>query len=187
MYLIVGLGNPGSKYEHTRHNIGFDVIDILSKKYNIELNRTKFKGVYGDGKIGKEKVILLKPQTYMNLSGESIRAVMDFYKISKENIIVIYDDISIDIGKIRLRKKGSAGGHNGIKNTILHLSDQTFNRIKIGVGAPEHDLVNHVLGRFSKEEWEKITKVFEAAAIGVEKIILEGMDVAMNDLNSLVF
>lgn len=184
MYLIVGLGNPGSEYKNTRHNIGFDAIDYLSEKYNIELNRKKFKGIYGEGRISNEKVILLKPTTYMNLSGESIREVVDFYKISSEDIIVLYDDISLDVGRLRIRGKGSAGGHNGIKSIIAHLSGDVFPRIKIGVGQPKGDLVSHVLGRFSSDEIEKLQKVIEASALATEEIIKNNEVEAMNKYNS---
>ena len=148
MYLVIGLGNPGDEYKHTRHNVGFDVIDLMAGKYNVSVNRIKFKGVYGEINIVGEKVILLKPSTYMNLSGESVRK-RHFYKIPNENIIIIYDDISLDVGKLRIRSKGSAGGHNGIKSIIANLSSDIFPRIKIGVGQPERSLVNYVLGRFS--------------------------------------
>ena len=131
MFLIVGLGNPGKEYENTRHNIGFDAIDKIAEKYNIELNRIKFKSVYGEGFIGGEKVILLKPTTYMNLSGESLRAIMDFYKLSNEDVLVLYDDISLEVGRIRIREKGSAGGHNGIKSIIAHLGSDIFSRIRL--------------------------------------------------------
>ena len=137
MYLIVGLGNPGKEYDGTRHNIGFEAIDYMANKYNIEVNRIKFKGVFGEGFIDNKKVILLKPTTYMNLSGESIREVINFYKISNENIIVIYDDISLEVGKLRIREKGSDGGHNGIKSIIANLGSDVFPRIKIGVGQPK--------------------------------------------------
>ncbi|MCM8709572.1 aminoacyl-tRNA hydrolase [Clostridium sp. SYSU_GA19001] len=183
MYLIVGLGNPGDEYRHTRHNVGFDIIDLMAKKYNIRLNRIKFKGTYGDGIIGGEKVILLKPSTYMNLSGESVIEAASFYKIPKENIIVIYDDVSLPVGRMRLRPEGSAGGHNGIKNIILHLSSDIFPRIKVGVGQPEKDLVSYVLGRFPKEEWETLQKVFPAACDAAEVIIQKGIKEAMNRFN----
>ena len=137
MYLVVGLGNPGKEYEGTRHNIGFEAIDYLSDKYNIELNREKFKGVFGEGFIKGKKVILLKPTTYMNLSGDSIREVANFYKLSNEEIIVLYDDISLAVGRLRIREKGSHGGHNGIKSIIANLSTDVFPRVKIGVGAPK--------------------------------------------------
>jgi PTH1 family peptidyl-tRNA hydrolase len=184
MYLIVGLGNPGKKYEYTRHNVGFDMIDILARKYNIDINRRKFKGIYGMGIIGGEKVYLLKPETYMNLSGESVREIMEYYHISIESVIVVYDDISLEVGKIRIRKKGSAGGHNGIKNIIAHLSTEDFLRIKIGVGEPDKDqLINHVLGTFSKEDREKIEKIFEVSTLAIETIIDESCDEAMNKYN----
>ncbi|GAA0085993.1 aminoacyl-tRNA hydrolase [Clostridium sp. MB05] len=183
MFLIVGLGNPGKEYEGTRHNIGFEAIDYISNKYNIDINRIKFKGVYGEGFINNNKVILLKPTTYMNLSGESIREVMNFYKLKDDEVIVIYDDISLEIGKLRIREKGSAGGHNGIKSIIANIGGDVFPRIKIGVGQPNGDLVSHVLGRFSKEESEVLMEVIEASLIGVEGIIKDGTKEAMNKLN----
>lgn len=184
MFLIVGLGNPGSKYEKTRHNVGFDVIDLLSDKYNIQLNREKFKGIYGDGLIASQKVIMLKPGTYMNLSGESVREISDFYKIPPENIIVIHDDISLDCGRLRIRGQGSAGGHNGIKNIILNLATDKFVRIKVGVGQPDGDLVSFVLGRFPGEDRKKVEKVFDAVGMAAEIIIGEGIDKAMNKYNN---
>lgn len=183
MFLIVGLGNPGKEYNNTRHNIGFEVIDYLSNKYNIEINRKKFKGVCGEGFIANEKVILLKPETYMNLSGESVREVINFYKISTEEIIIIYDDISLEVGKLRIREKGSAGGHNGIKSIIANLSSQVFPRIKVGVGQPKDNLISHVLGRFSKEESTVLEEVIEASSKAVEIIIKDGTKEAMNKLN----
>lgn len=184
MYLVVGLGNPGSKYDKTRHNVGFDVIDIISSKYNIEINREKFKGVYGNGIIEGEKVIILKPYTYMNLSGESVREVSNFYGIPNENIIIIHDDISLECGRLRIRAHGSAGGHNGIKSIIANLASDTFLRIKVGVGQPEGDLVPFVLGKFCKEDREKVLKAFEAAAEAVDIIIKSGANEAMNKFNS---
>lgn len=184
MILIVGLGNPGKEYEHTRHNVGFDVIDTLAEKYNIDISKKKFKGEYGDGNILDEKIILLKPSTYMNLSGESVREVMDFYKITNEDIIVIYDDISLDVGRIRIREKGSAGGHNGIKNIIKHLNTDSFSRIKVGVGQPMgENLVSHVLGKFKEEDYHKLNKTFDVACNAVEIIIEKGICDAMNKLN----
>lgn len=185
MHLIVGLGNPGKEYEKTRHNVGFDILDLISDKYNINMNRTKFKGVYGDGKIDDERVILLKPATFMNLSGESVKAVCDFYKIKNENIIVIYDDISLSVGRMRIRKSGSAGGHNGIKNIISNLSSDVFPRVKVGVGAPIGDLISHVLGRFSNEDRIEVEKVFNAAADAVQCIITKGTCEAMNNFNGI--
>lgn len=183
MYLIVGLGNPGKEYAHTRHNVGFDIIDLLSNKYNISISRAKFKGEFGEGTIGNEKVILLKPTTYMNLSGESIREISNFYKIPKENIIVVYDDISLEIGKLRIRSKGSAGGHNGIKSIIANLSSDEFSRIKIGVGHPKNDLVSFVLGKFSKDERAVLEKVFDVVIEAVKEIIINNDVEAMNKFN----
>ncbi|MGY0373621.1 aminoacyl-tRNA hydrolase [Clostridium sp. JNZ J1-5] len=184
MYLIVGLGNPGKEYEHTRHNVGFDIIDLIAEEYNIDLNRKKFKGIYGDGRIGSERVLILKPMTYMNLSGESIKEVLSFYKIPNENIILIYDDISLEVGRLRIREKGSAGGHNGIKSTIAHLGSDLFPRIKVGVGQPSgNNLVSHVLGKFSEEDREKLSKTFKIASKAVESIITEGTVEAMNKFN----
>jgi len=183
MYLVVGLGNPGDEYKHTRHNVGFDVIDLMAEKYNARVNRIKFKGVYGEVSISREKVILLKPSTYMNLSGESVREASSFYKIPNENIIIIYDDISLDAGKLRIRSKGSAGGHNGIKSIIANLSSDIFPRIKIGVGQPEKSLIPHVLGRFSKEHRVLVEKAFEASAKATQTIIEKGCTEAMNQFN----
>ena len=183
MFLIVGLGNIGREYDGTRHNIGFEAIDYISKKYNIDINRKKFKGEYGEGFIGTEKVILLKPSTYMNLSGESIIEVMKFYKLSNEEIIVIYDDISLEVGKLRIRDKGSAGGHNGIKSIISCIGTEVFSRIKIGVGQPKGDLVSHVLGKFSEDEKEILNEVIEVTSEGVEIIIKDDIKKAMNKLN----
>jgi PTH1 family peptidyl-tRNA hydrolase len=186
MYLIVGLGNPGDQYKHTRHNVGFDIIDLIAEKNNISLNRIKFKGIYGEGNIKGEKIILLKPQTYMNLSGESVREISSFFKIDNKNIIIIYDDISLEPGKLRIRGKGSAGGHNGIKSIIAHLSTDVFPRIKVGVGQPKTDLVNHVLGKFSKEDREKVEKTFAAASSAVYCIVEQSVEEAMNKYNAFI-
>lgn len=183
MFLVVGLGNPGDKYDGTRHNIGFETIDYISSKYNIDVTRVKFKGIIGEGFIGGEKVILLKPTTYMNLSGESVREAMNFYKLTEEDIVIIYDDISLEVGKIRIREKGSAGGHNGIKSIISNINTDVFPRIKIGVGQPTGDLVSHVLGRFSKEEAEDLKEVIEVSSKAVEIIMKSGTKDAMNKLN----
>ncbi len=183
MYLIVGLGNPGKEYENTRHNIGFGVVDYLADKYNIDINRTKFKGVYGEGFIANKKVIILKPTTYMNLSGESISEVVNFYKLDNEEVIVVYDDISLPIGKMRIRPTGSAGGHNGIKSTISSLGSDVFPRVKVGVGQPKHDLVSHVLGKFSKEDNDILTKTIPAACEAIEEIIRNDVKEAMNKFN----
>jgi peptidyl-tRNA hydrolase, PTH1 family len=183
MYLIVGLGNPGLEYRHTRHNVGFDIVDLIAEKYNISINRVKFKGVCGDGFISNEKVLLLKPSTYMNLSGESLVEAANFYKIPRENIIVIHDDVSLAVGRMRIRPEGSAGGHNGIKSIILHLSSEIFPRIKVGVGQPQSGLIPHVLGKFPKEEREVLEKLFAGAVEAAEAIIRYGVTEAMNKYN----
>ncbi len=186
MYLVAGLGNPEKKYDNTRHNIGFDAVDMLSEKLGIKLSKSKFKAVYGDGYIGSEKLILSKPQTYMNLSGESIGEIASFYKIPNENIIIIHDDISLDIGRLRIREKGSAGGHNGLKSIISHLGGDDFVRIKIGVGAPKHedyDLVDFVLGSFSNEERKILSPVLDNTVKAVQSIIREDAQRAMNKYN----
>ena len=185
MFIIAGLGNPDEKYQGTRHNVGFDVVDRLAEKYQIAVDTKKHRALIGKGVIEGQKVLLVKPQTYMNLSGESIRDIADFYKIPAENIIIIYDDISLDVGQLRIRKKGSAGGHNGIKNIIAHLGTQEFPRIKVGVGdkPPRMDLADYVLSRFSKEDREKMEQAFKDAAEAVEVMIAEGPDAAMNQFN----
>ena len=153
MKLIIGLGNPGKEYENTRHNTGFMVLDRLSEKLNIEMTQNKFKGLYGKSKYKGEDVILLKPQTYMNLSGESVRQVMDFFKINQEDILVIYDDLDMPVGKLRLRQSGSAGGHNGVKSIIAHVGTQSFQRIRVGIDKhPRIKVVDYVLGRFQKDK-----------------------------------
>ncbi|MCH3965616.1 MAG: aminoacyl-tRNA hydrolase [Clostridium sp.] len=185
MFLIVGLGNIGTKYEHTRHNVGFDAADFIGRKHNININKQKFKGFYGDGIICDKKVILLKPSTYMNLSGESVKEAAAFYKIDNKNIVVIQDDISLPIGRIRIRSKGSAGGHNGIKNIIYNLNTDEFVRIKIGVGHPDKDVISYVLGKFEKENSNHIEKVFKFASDCVECILSKGIFEAMNRFNGL--
>lgn len=186
MYVIAGLGNPTKQYENTRHNAGFCVIDYLSEKYQIPVKQAGYKALYGSGYIEGQKVILLKPQTFMNLSGESVRAVMDFYKIDpEEELIVVYDDISLDPGQLRVRGKGSAGGHNGIKNIILHSGTQKFPRVRVGVGQkPEgYDLVDYVLGHFSKEDQKTMEEAFKEAGNAAVTIMTEGLDAAMNRFN----
>lgn len=182
MKLFVGLGNPGRQYENTRHNIGFEVIDALSDQFNIPLSQAKFKGIYGNGMIKGEKVILLKPLTYMNLSGESIRAVMDYYDIDIEDLLVVYDDLDLPTGKIRLRQKGSAGGHNGIKSTIAHTGTQEFKRIRVGISRPQNGMavVDYVLGRFTKEEqpdmMQAVKKACDACDEWLDKPFLQVMN-----------
>lgn len=185
MILIVGLGNPGKQYEQTRHNIGFDVIDYMANKYNIDVNREKFKGICGEGFIENKKVILLKPLTYMNLSGESIRELANFYKLEDDEIIVVYDDISLDIGRLRIREKGSAGGHNGIKSIIQNLGGDKFPRVKVGVGQPKDNLVNHVLGKFSKEDREHIEKVIPVVIDAIVEIVKNDAKESMNKFNGV--
>lgn len=185
MKIIVGLGNPTAQYEGTRHNVGFSVIYALGDEYDISVDTKKHKALIGKGIIGGEKVILAMPMTYMNLSGESVRELVDYYKCGNDDIIVIYDDISLDVGKIRLRKKGSAGGHNGIKNIISHLGTDEFSRIKVGIGEkPKNmDLADYVLGRFSKTEQPVIRESVSTAARAVYTALTEGMDAAMNKYN----
>jgi PTH1 family peptidyl-tRNA hydrolase len=183
MFLIVGLGNPGKQYENTRHNVGFDVIDIIGRECGISMGKEKFRGTCGEGSISGEKVILLKPKTFMNLSGESVREAAKFYNIPSENIIVIYDDISLEVGRLRIRLQGSAGGHNGIKSIIANLSTDSFPRIKVGVGHPELDMVAHVLGRFPKEERERVEEAMQAAAEAAAVIVKFGTNEAMGRYN----
>ena len=171
MYLIVGLGNPGKEYDRTRHNVGFVALDYLAQRYGIKISKIKFKGVYGEGNIAGEKCVLLKPQTYMNLSGESVREAMQFYKLEPSNIIVMYDDINIEPGKLRIRPSGSAGGHNGMKNIIYLINSDEFARVRFGVGAANGDLANHVLGRFSEEDGVSVTRAIKTIDSIVELII----------------
>ena len=186
MKLIVGLGNPGREYELTRHNIGFMAIDELAKRWNISLNEQKFKGLFGAGFVNGEKVILLKPLTYMNLSGESIRPLMDYYKIDVEDFVVLYDDLDIPVGKLRLRMKGSAGGHNGVKSTISHLGTQEFQRIRMGIDRPKNGMkvVDYVLGRFTSEEIPDVNHSIEKAADACEEWLNKPFLQIMNTFNS---
>lgn len=189
MYLIAGLGNPTKKYEHTRHNIGFDVIDYLAEQYNISMSTRKFKGICGTGAVDGAKVLFLKPQTFMNLSGISVREAADFYKIDPaRELIVIYDDIDLAPGNLRIRKKGSAGGHNGIKDIIAHLGTQEFLRIRVGAGAKAEgqDLVSHVLGRFSEEDRELVDNAVKNAADAIRLMVHGDTDAAMNQYNKKV-
>ncbi len=189
MYIIVGLGNPKKEYDNTRHNIGFDVIDKLAVQENISVLEKKHKALIGKGYVAGQKCILVKPQTYMNLSGESVRELIDYYKIDEtEELIVISDDISLDVGQLRIRKKGSAGGHNGLKNIILHLGHDGFSRVKMGVGEKPkgYDLADYVLGHFSKDERVVMDKAVERAADAIRMIISEDVDTAMNEYNRKV-
>ena len=186
MYLIVGLGNPGRQYEATRHNMGFDVIDKLVEEYQVPQPAVKFNAMYGKGRIGGQPVILMKPLSYMNLSGGPIREMANYFKIDPETeMIVVYDDIDLDPGQLRIRKKGSAGGHNGIKHIIQQLGTQNFVRIKVGVGAKPKgwDLADYVLGRFDKEDRALIEEAQERACKAVELILTDSVDAAMNEYN----
>lgn len=185
MYIVAGLGNPTSKYEHTRHNVGFEVIDRLAAKYDISVDTKKFKGLIGKGMIGSEKAVLVKPMTFMNLSGECIREVMDFYKEDISRLVVIYDDISLPPGQLRIRGKGSAGGHNGMKNIILHCNSQDFARIRIGIGdkGPHEDLADYVLGHFHGADKVYMEEAFDEAAEAVAVLLQSGLNEAMNRFN----
>ena len=185
MKIIVGLGNPGIKYAGTRHNMGFSAITGISDHFDIPFNKKECKAVTGHGFIGTEKVVLAKPQTFMNLSGEAVRELLNFYKCTAEDLIIIYDDIDLDVGKIRIRSHGSAGGHNGIKSIIQNIGTEEFDRIKIGVGhKPENfDLIDHVLGRFPKEQLEDVRDSVSRAVLACEEIIMAGAASAMNKYN----
>ena len=186
MYIIAGLGNPEKKYMNTRHNIGFDVIDAIAEKNDIVLGEKKHKAVIGKGIAAGQKVVLVKPLTYMNLSGESIRSVIDFYKVDeKSELIVISDDVSLDMGQIRMRKRGSDGGHNGLKNIIMHLGHDEFIRVRMGVGEkpPQMDLADYVLGHFSAQEREVMNESARTAVLAIETMMVEGPDAATNKYN----
>lgn len=186
MYLIAGLGNPTKEYDKTRHNAGFSVIDVLADRYRIDVSEKKHKALCGRGVIEGQKVLLLKPQTFMNLSGESIRAAADYYKIAPKEMVVIYDDISLEPGQLRIRLKGSAGGHNGIKNIIANLGTQDFPRIKVGVGAkpPRMDLADYVLSRFGAGEQKLMDEAFGEAAEAAVMMMTDGAERAMNHFNA---
>ncbi len=189
MILIAGLGNPGKKYEGTRHNSGYGALDVIAKRNHIVFSEEKHKGLYGKGMIGSEKVVLVKPLTFMNLSGECIRELCDYYKIDTgRDFIVLYDDISLPPGMLRVRSKGSAGGHNGIKNIILHLGHEEFSRVRIGIGEKPagYDLADYVLGHFDKEDRALMDEAFERAADAVECILENGVETAMNRFNKKV-
>ena len=185
MYLIIGLGNPEEEYSRTRHNMGFNAINKIAKKYNIEICKSKFQGLYESAIIEGKKAILLKPQTYMNLSGKCVQEFINFYKIEKENIIVIYDDMDIQPGVIKIRKQGGPGGHNGMKSIIQMLGTEEFSRIRIGIGRPKHngDEINYVIGAIPEEEIPKLDEGTEKAKDAVIEIIKNGIDSAMNKFN----
>lgn len=185
-WLIVGLGNPGQKYEHTRHNMGFLTVDLLAEKAGVKLNKVKFKAAYNILNFAGCKCLVMKPQTYMNLSGEAVREAAQFYKIPADRVLVIYDDISLPVGKLRVRPSGSAGGHNGIKNIIAHLGTQEFPRVKIGVGAPSgggDEMIDWVIGAPSQAERKILAESFEKAIGAAECIIQKGCQQAMNSFN----
>lgn len=186
-YIIVGLGNPGSQYENTRHNAGFITLDTIAEKNDIKVDRLKFKSLCGIGNIGGKRVLLMKPSTFMNLSGQAVTEAMAFYKIPAEKVIVIFDDISLEPGKLRIRRKGSDGGHNGIKNIIYLSGSDKFQRIKIGVGAkpnPKWELADWVLSRFTDSEMKALTKAAENSTEAIEYMVNEQIDKAMNLFNS---
>ncbi len=185
MIIIIGLGNPGKEYAGTKHNVGFEVIDKLAYDYNINVNKAKHKGVIGEGIIKEKKVVLLKPLTYMNLSGESIKQAINWYKATNTDIIVIYDDIDLNMGEIRIRERGSAGGHNGMKNIIQHLNTDEFTRIRVGIGKKpkDFDLADYVLNKFSKEEIPTIIEGITKATDAIETILSSNISTAMNKYN----
>lgn len=189
VYIIVGLGNPGNKYDNTRHNIGFALIDAIAHTYNISVIENKHRALIGKGMINGVKVILVKPLTYMNVSGESVRSVVDYYKIDETSqLIILYDDISLEVGQLRIREKGSAGGHNGIKSIIEHLGDNVFLRMKIGVGnKPKgYDLADYVLGHFTEEEIRILQQQLEGMIHGVDLIVHDKVAIAMNLYNKKI-
>lgn len=184
MYIIVGLGNPGKKYENTRHNMGFIAVDLLAEKYGIKVDKIKFKALVGEGRIAGQKVLLVKPQTYMNLSGQSVIEVMNFYKEDIENLIVIYDDIDIPTGTIRLRKKGSAGTHNGMRNIVYLLQEDGFPRIRVGIGSESKvDLIHYVTSGVTKKEKDLLEDALTRAADAAACIVEKGIEKAMNEYN----
>lgn len=184
MVIIAGLGNPGKKYEKTRHNMGFQVIDVLAEKNDIKVNKLKHKALIGDGRISGQRVLLVKPQTYMNLSGDSLREVMDYYDVAIEDLIVIYDDLDVEIGGLRVRKKGSAGSHNGMKSVVQQLGSKDFPRVRVGIGQSKGaDWKDFVLGKTGKAEEAALAESVKNAALAVECILSEGIDKAMNVYN----
>ncbi len=188
MYIVAGLGNPGNEYQMTRHNIGFEVIDYMAAQYNIKVNKIKFKGICGECNISGEKVVFLKPQTYMNLSGDSVREIMQYYGVPSEKLIVVYDDIAIEPGKIRIRSKGGPGGHNGLKSIIYNLKTEEFIRMRLGVGTPgneKYNLADFVLGHFTKEDIPIMEKAIIRASDAIADIIKDGVGSAMNKYNGM--
>ena len=185
MYLIVGLGNPENEYANTRHNMGFCTINKIAAEFKIDMTKTKFNGIYGTGMIEGQKVVLLKPQTYMNLSGDAVKAFWDYYKLDLEDLIIIYDDIDVGKGNIKIRKKGSSGSHNGMKSIVQNLGTEEFTRIRIGIGRPEHsnDMINYVIGKIDEEEQKRLAPGIDLAKDATIEIIKNGVDMAMNKFN----
>lgn len=185
-HLVVGLGNPGDKYTFTRHNTGFMALDFIAEKCGVRVDRARFKSLCADARIGEHRVLLMKPQTFMNLSGEAVREAADFYKIPPENILVLFDDINFDVGVMRIRRSGSDGGHNGIKSIIYQLNSDAFPRVKIGVGkkpSPDYDLADYVLGTYSDADKKTLFSMFSRVYDGVELILSGQIDKAMNLYN----
>jgi peptidyl-tRNA hydrolase, PTH1 family len=183
--LIVGLGNPGAKYDRTRHNIGFDLIDQLAKRWQMPVSEQKrFQGQVGEGWINRQKIVLLKPQTFMNLSGQSVRSVLDWYKLEPSQVLVLYDDLDLPLGKLRMRLAGSAGGHNGMKSIISHMGTPTFPRLRMGIGKSQDETISHVLGKFSVAESSIIGEVLQLAADAVELSVGAGVEKSMNKYNN---
>lgn len=185
MYLIVGLGNPESDYGKTRHNMGFNTVNLLAKMYNIDITKTKFNSLYGNGMIHDEKVILVKPQTFMNLSGEAVRDFSNYYKIEIENILVIYDDIDLEPGRIRVRKSGSPGSHNGMKSVVNSLKTQDFPRVRVGIGKPQNgrNLIEYVIGAIDEVDIPKLEDGVKLAVKAIDEILKNNIDIAMNKFN----
>ena len=185
MYLIVGLGNPESDYGKTRHNMGFNTVNLLAKMYNIDITKTKFNSLYGNGMIHDEKVIVVKPQTFMNLSGEAVRDFSNYYKIETENILVIYDDIDLEPGRIRVRKSGSPGSHNGMKSVVNSLKTQDFPRVRVGIGKPQNgrNLIEYVIGAIDEVDIPKLEDGVKLAVKAIDEILKNNIDIAMNKFN----
>ncbi len=188
MYLIVGLGNPEEEYKRTRHNMGFDVVNEIASRYMVSLERKKFDAIYGEAIIEGQKVMLIKPQTYMNLSGVAVKQFVDFYKVPVEQVIVIYDDMDIEKGTMKIRKKGGAGSHNGMKSVISQIGSEGFPRIRIGIGAPlrPHDRMNYVLEKLSKEEYTILEQGIQKASMAIIDMLKSGIDHAMNQYNETI-
>lgn len=185
VFVIIGLGNPGSRYENTRHNVGFITLDLLSSRHGIRISKVKHKAIIGEGGIEGAKVVLAKPQTYMNLSGESVREIIEWYKTPLRNVIIIYDDVDLPLGKVRIRPKGSSGTHNGMRSILYHVQSEDFPRVRIGIGRPPEgwELADYVLGRFGSEDGKIVGESITAAADAVAAIIKSGVESAMNKYN----